>query len=75
MVAPAERSEAAKRKAKTKMTEDNLPVHSFRTLLPVAYNVTSTSLNPNAKIVITTRPTPTQAKAFKLLDVNPVCSQ
>ncbi len=33
MVAPAERSEAAKRKAKTKVTEDNLPVHSFRTLL------------------------------------------
>jgi len=31
-------------------------------------------LNPNAKIAITTRPSPLQAKAFKLLTVNPVCS-
>jgi hypothetical protein len=39
------------------------------------HNITSTSLNPNAKIVINTRPTPIQAKAFALLDVNPACSQ
>jgi hypothetical protein len=37
--------------------------------------VTSTSLNPNAKIAITTRPSLLQAKAFNLLNVNPVCSQ
>ena len=41
----------------------------------VVYNVTSTSLNPNAKIAITMRPSPLQDKAFKLLNVNPVCSQ
>jgi transposase len=73
------RSDHAKSKDASKRADDGSPLHSFRTLLQdlgtVAYNVTSTSLNPNAKIVITTRPTPTQAKAFKLLDVNPVCSQ
>lgn len=73
------RSDHAKSKDASKRADDGSPLHSFRTLLQdlgtMAYNVTSTSLNPNAKIVITTRPTPTQAKAFKLLDVNPVCSQ
>jgi transposase len=73
------RSDHAKAKDASKRADDGSPLHSFRTLLQdlgtVAYNITSTGLNPNAKIVITTRPTPTQAKAFKLLDVNPVCSQ
>jgi transposase len=73
------RSDHAKSKDASKRADDGSPLHSFRTLLQdlgtMAYNVTSTSLNPNAKIVITTRPTPTQTKAFKLLDVNPVCSQ
>jgi transposase len=73
------RSDHAKAKDASKRADDGSPLHSFRTLLQdlgtVAYNVTTTSLNPNAKIVITTRPTPTQAKAFKLLNVNPVCSQ
>jgi len=73
------RSEHAKAKDATKRADDGSPLHSFQTLLQdlatVAYNITSTSLNPNAKIVITTRPTPLQAKAFKLLGVNPVCSQ
>src|ERR1700730_5674683 len=41
-----------------------------RNLASVAYNIAHTSLNPNAKIVITTRPTPLQDKAFKLLGVN-----
>src|SRR6516225_1723311 len=73
------RSEHAQAKDATKRGDDGSPLHSFRTLLQdlatVAYNITSTSLNPDAKIVITTRPTPVQAKAFKLLGVNPVCSQ
>ena len=30
---------------------------------------------PNAKIVTTTRPTPVQIKAFKLLGLNPACTQ
>ena len=73
------RSEHAQAKDATKRGDDGSPLHSFRTLLQdlatVAYNITSTSLNPDAKIVITTRPTPVQAKAFKLLGVNPTCSQ
>ena len=73
------RSEHAKAKDATKRADDGSPLHSLQTLLQdlatVTYNITSTSLNPDAKIVITTRPTPVQTKAFKLLGVNPVCSQ
>ena len=73
------RSDHARAKDASKRADDGSPLHSLRTLLQdlgtVAYNITSTSLNPNAKIVITTRPTPLQAKAFTLLGVNPTCSQ
>ena len=34
-----------------------------------------TALNPQAKITLTTRPTPLQDKAFKLLGLNPACTQ
>jgi hypothetical protein len=78
-VAKAVRSEQAKAKDAGKQAEDGLPLHSFRTLLKdlgtLTYNITHTALNPNAKITLTTRPTPLQAKAFKLLDLNPVCTQ
>lgn len=78
-VLKAVRSEQAKAKDASKLADDGLPLHSFRTLLKdlatLAYNITHTSLNPNAKIVITTRPTPVQAKAFRLLALNPACTQ
>jgi hypothetical protein len=78
-VAKAVRSEHARAKHASKHADDGLPLHSFRTLLAdlgtLAYNVARTSLNPNATLVITTRPTPLQAKAFKLLGVSPDCSQ
>jgi hypothetical protein len=78
-VVKAARSEHAKAKDASKTAEDGLPLHSFRTLLQdlatLAYNVTHTHLNPEAKIILTTRPTPLQAKAFKLLDLNPACTQ
>jgi transposase len=78
-VAPTPRSESAKTKAATHHTDDGLPVHSLRTLLQdlatLTYNVTSTPINPKAKIIITTRPTPLQAKAFSLLGIDPACSQ
>ena len=32
VVAPAQRSPRTKRKASTKLTDDNMPVHSFQTL-------------------------------------------
>ena len=73
------RSDHARAKDASKHADDGSPLHSLRTLLQdlgtVAYNITSTSLNPNAKIFITTRPTPLQTKAFTLLGVNPACSQ
>jgi hypothetical protein len=78
-VAKAVRSAHAKSKDASKRADDGLPLHSFRTLLQdlgtLTYNITHTSVNPNAKMVITTRPTPLQDKAFTLLGVNPDCSQ
>jgi Transposase DDE domain len=78
-VLKALRSEHAKHKDASKLASDGLPLHSFRTLLrdlaTLAYNITHTRLNPEAKIVLTTRPTPLQAKAFELLGLNPACTQ
>jgi hypothetical protein len=78
-VAPTPRSARAKGKALHHHTDDDLPVHSLRTLLldlaTVTLNVTSTPLNPQAKIHVTTRPTPAQAKAFALLGLDPGCTQ
>ena len=78
-VVKAVRSEHAKAKDASKLADDGLPLHSFRTLLQdlatLAYNVTHTQLNPEAKIILTTRPTPLQAKAFELLGLNPACTQ
>ena len=75
----AVRSEHAKTKDASKRADDGLPLHSFKTLLQdlatLSYNITHTGLNPDAKIAITTRPTPLQAKAFKLLALNPACTQ
>jgi transposase len=78
-VLKAVRSRHAKIKDARKIADDGLPLHSFRTLLQdlgtLAYNVTHTQLNPKAKIILTTRPTPLQAKAFALLGLNPACTQ
>ena len=78
-VTKAVRSAHAKAKDKTKHADDGLPLHSFRTLLQdlatLAYSITHTTVSPEAKIVITTRPTPLQTKAFTLLGLNPACTQ
>ncbi len=78
-VAKAQRSAHAKTKDARQSADDGLPLHSFRTLMQdlatLAYNITHTTLNPKAKIVLTTRPTPLQEKAFKLLGVNPARTQ
>ena len=78
-VMPTPRSERANAKAARHRTDDALPVHSLHTLLQdlatLTYNITSTPVNPQAKIVITTRPTPLQSKAFALLGIDPACSQ
>jgi transposase len=78
-VVKAVRSDHAKAKDASKRAEDGLPLHSFQTLLKdlatLTLNVARTGANPNAAIVITTRPTPVQAKAFELLGLSPNCSQ
>ena len=77
-VAKAVRSEHAKAEDASK-TADDVPLHGFRTLLKdlgtLAYNITHTSLDPEAKIILTTRPTPLQSEAFELLALNPTCTQ
>ncbi|MGA9992281.1 MAG: IS1634 family transposase [Thiobacillaceae bacterium] len=78
-VAKAQRSDHAKDKDARKHADDGTPLHSFHTLMQdlgtLAYNITYTALNPKAKIILTTRPTPLQDKAFKLLGVNPARTQ
>ncbi len=78
-VLKAVRSEHARAKDASKRADDGLPLHSFRTLLKdlgtLTYNIARTGANPNAMIIITSRPTPIQDKAFKLLALSPTCSQ
>jgi transposase len=78
-VAEAVRSDHAKAKDASKRADDGLPLHSFQTLLKdlatLTLNDARTGANPNAEIVITSRPTPVQAKAFELLGLSPNCSQ
>ena len=77
VVAQARRSPAAIRKQTTGVTPDGLPVHSYRSLLAdlatLARNTVITAITPNHPIIVLTRPTPLQRKAFELLDVE--CSQ
>ena len=74
VVKSAQISDAAKRKALTKKTEDGLPVHSFRTLLEDLATVAKVKIKPNIKgspcFNKITNTTPLQDKAFELLGVN-----
>jgi len=75
IVAKAERSEAARRKQTTGLTDDGLPVHSFQSLLAdlatYARIQATTALNDKYVFTLYTRPTPIQQRAFELLAVNP----
>jgi hypothetical protein len=73
VVAPAERSPAARRKAHTKRTEDGLAVHSFQTLLADLSTIVKDRIQPRLagatgfdKITV---PTPLQQRALDLLGV------
>ena len=74
IVAPAERSPAAKRKVTSRRTDDGLPVHSFRSLLndlaTVCLNKVSLPSNQKYRFDLPTKPTPLQARAFELLGVS-----
>src|SRR6202166_1554626 len=75
IVAKAERSEAARRKQTTGLTDDGPPVHSFQSLLAdlatYARIQATTVLNDKYVFTLHTRPTPIQQRAFDLLGVNP----
>jgi len=77
VVAPAQRSPAAITKQATGLSEDGLPVHSFRSLLAdlatVVRNTIVTAITPRYPLTVLTRPTPIQQKAFDLLGI--ACSQ
>ena len=72
-VAKAQPSPAAKRKAKTKRTDDGLPVHSFRTMLADLATLTRNTVRwasaPTTALLAT--PTQVQQRAFNLLGLKP----
>ncbi len=73
IVAPAQPSPSARRKAQSKRTDEGLPVHSFQTLLSDLATITKNCIQPKlpgAKpFEQITRPTALQQKALKLLNV------
>ena len=73
VVAPAQVSEAAQRKARRKRSDDGDPVHSFRTLLDDLATLTRNTVAPRLPgaepFELLARPTPLQDKALKLLGV------
>ena len=79
IVAPAQVSETAQVKARSKRTADGAPVHSLRTLLNDLATVTRNTVAPRLPgtepFEVITRPTPLQDKALKLLGVRLPCSQ
>src|SRR5882757_2937337 len=75
IVAPAQRSKAARRKAATKRTADGLPVHSFQSLLAelatFTRNTMAMAAAPGDTFLLYPQPTPIQLRAFELLAVQP----
>ena len=73
IVAPAQRSVAAKRKAFTKQTADGLKVHSFQTLIGDLATIVKNRIQPTdqniAAFEMLTQPTVIQQRAFDLLGV------
>lgn len=73
IVAKAERSNAAARKAATKRTADGVAVHSFRSLLDdlatVTRNIMAMVQSPSATFVLYPKLTTAQDRALQLLDV------
>ena len=74
VVQKAQRSRAAKAKASSKRTADDLPVHSFRTLLADLGTLTVNTMrvaDGDATFTLLTEPTPVQKRCFELLGVTP----
>ena len=76
MVQKAKRSPAARAKAAGKRTHDDLPVHSFRTLLADLGTLTAMQVaDGDATFTMLTKPTPVQQRSFELLESPRKCSQ
>jgi hypothetical protein len=75
VVAPAQRSSRARRKAPTHRTDDGQPVHSFQTLLHDLGTITKHQIrfghSPRETTEMLTTPTPLQQRALDLLQVPP----
>ena len=74
VVAPAKRSPAAPAKAARKRTAEDLPVHSFRTLLAELGTLTANTMqvaDTGASFPLQTQPPPLQQRCFELLGVTP----
>ena len=74
IVGPAQRSPSAKRKAASKRTSENHPVHSFETLLNDLSTLclnTIEAKGTQTQFSMLTQPTSVQNRAFELLDVSP----
>ena len=74
IVAPARRSPAALAKAGRKRTDDDLPVHSFRTLLTDLGTLVVNTMQvagDRSTFTLQTEPTPFQQRCFELLGVTP----
>jgi hypothetical protein len=73
VVAPAQRSPKARRKAHTQQTDEGMPVHSFQTLLQDLATVAKNRIRFGASALETTMfttPTPLQQRALDLLQVS-----
>jgi len=73
-VAPAQRSVAAQRKARTKRTSDGLPVQSFQDWLKDLATITKNYVQPKIKSIpafqVLTRRTAAQQRALELLGIS-----
>jgi hypothetical protein len=73
IVAPAQRSPSAQRKAWSKRTDQGRPVHSFQTLLrdlaTITRNRVRSTQAKGTEFYLTTQPTDTQRRALELLGV------
>ena len=80
VVSPAKRSKKALSKARKKKTQDNLPVHSFSTLMTDLATITLNTINSkldgtDITFEKITQPTPLQQKALDLLGVSLLYTQ
>ena len=79
-VIKASRSESAQSKERKKRNQENLPVHSFRTLLEdlgtICLNTVECTIREGSyRFSKITRPTQLQQKALDLLEVSLICTQ